>query len=307
MNAARLLITSLLATACARPTAEVPAAATQPSAAPETSLAASASAEPTPEPEAAPQPAELPSPAAPAEYPGCGAARPGPTASDPVRQAVEASDRTPEDRALDPGRKPEQLLTFFGIAPGQRVAELGAGGGYTAELLARVVGPSGRVYGQNSKFLLQRFAEKPWSERLRKPVMQNVVRVDRAFDDPLPPEAAPLDAVLNVLFYHDTVWQGVDREAMNRAIFRALRSGGIYGIVDHSARPGDGLVRTETLHRIEERLVVEEIERAGFRLVEQGYFLKNCADTRDWNAAPRAVAAGQRGTSDRFVLKFVKP
>ena len=60
-----------------------------------------------------------------------------------VQAAVDAPDRAADDRALDAGRKPAELLAFLGIRPGLRVAELGAGGGYTAELLARVVGPDG--------------------------------------------------------------------------------------------------------------------------------------------------------------------
>src|SRR5689334_21668961 len=132
-----------------------------------------------------------------------------------VRDAVAASDRGDADRALDGGRHPADTLAFFGIAPGMKVAELGAGGGYTSELLARVVGPTGVVYGQNTPAILQRFAEKPWSERLAKPVNAKIVRADREFDDPFPPEAHDLDAVLIILFYHDTVWQGVDRAKMN--------------------------------------------------------------------------------------------
>ncbi|MGH7336658.1 MAG: class I SAM-dependent methyltransferase, partial [Myxococcota bacterium] len=77
----------------------------------------------------------------------------------PIQAAVDAPDRSPEDRALDAGRQPARTLAFFGIRPGARVAELGAGGGYTTELLVRVVGPEGRVYGQNSPFLLKRVAE----------------------------------------------------------------------------------------------------------------------------------------------------
>jgi predicted methyltransferase len=219
---------------------------------------------------------------------------------------VDASDRSPEDRALDAGRHPNDLLAFLHVQPGMHVAELGAGGGYTTELLARSVGPTGTVYGQNSKFILERFAEKPWSARLAKPVMKNVVRVDRPFDDPLPPEAHDLDAVVMVLFYHDTVWQGVDRDKMNRAIFSALRPGGWYVIVDHSGRAGTGVTEVQTLHRIEEQVVRDEITRAGFRLASEGSFLRSSSDTRDWNASPRA-AGERRGTSDRFVLGFSKP
>jgi predicted methyltransferase len=223
-----------------------------------------------------------------------------------VRAAVDAPDRSPEDRALDAGRQPALLLAFFGIRPGMRVAEIGSGTGYTAELLARVVGPQGRVYGQNSRLLLERFAEQPWSARLAKPVMADVVRLDRPFDDPFPPDVRDLDAVLNVLFYHDTVWWKIDRAQMNRAIFRALRSGGIYGIVDHSAKPGSGLADVETLHRIDEATLRSEIEAAGFLLAAEADFLRSPDDTRDWSASPR-VAGERRGTSDRFVLKFVKP
>jgi predicted methyltransferase len=223
-----------------------------------------------------------------------------------MRAVVAAADRSEADRALDAGRQPAAMLAFFGIRPGMRVAELGAGGGYTTELLARAVGPTGVVYAQNSPFILARFAEAPWSARLAKPVMRNVVRVDREFDDPLPSEARSLDAVLNVLFYHDTVWMPVDRDRMNRAIFAALRPGGIYGIVDHSARVGAGLGDVQTFHRIEESVLRREIEAAGFELVAEADFLRNPADPRDWNDAPRAAGA-RRGTSDRFVLKFVRP
>ncbi len=223
-----------------------------------------------------------------------------------VQAAVDAPDRSAEDRALDAGRQPARMLAFFGIRPGARVAELGAGGGYTTELLVRVAGPEGRVYGQNSPFLLQRVAEAPWSARLAKPLMRNVVRLDREFDDPFPPELRDLDAVLIVLLYHDTVWMKTDRAKMNRAVWNALAPGGVYGIIDHSAKPGSGLAEVESLHRIEEANVRSEVEAAGFQLAAQGDFLRNPQDARDWSPSPR-VAGERRGTSDRFVLQYVKP
>jgi len=225
---------------------------------------------------------------------------------DTARAVVGAPDRSADDRALDAGRHPQQLLAFIGVRPGMRIAEIGAGLGYTTELLARAVGPTGLVYGQNNRFILERFAEKPWTERLTKPVMKNVVRVDREFDEPLPPAAKDLDAVVNVMLYHDTVWMKTDRATMNRTIFAALKSGGIYTIVDHSGRPGTGTSEAQTLHRIEEKVVREEIEAAGFTLVADADFLRNPADARDWSASPR-TAGERRGTSDRFVLKFAKP
>jgi predicted methyltransferase len=198
------------------------------------------------------------------------------------------------------------MLSFFGIAPGQRVAELFAGGGYTAELLARTVGDSGQVFAENNRFVLDRFARAPWEARLAKPVMHNVVRVDRELDDPLPPAAHDLDAVLFVLSYHDSVWMHTDRAAMNRAVYRALRPGGVYGIVDHSAVAGSGLRDVQTFHRIDEPSLIEEVLAAGFRLDAEADFLRNPSDARDWNDSPRA-AGERRGTSDRFVLRFVRP
>jgi len=224
---------------------------------------------------------------------------------DMARAVVGAPDRSADDRALDAGRHPDQLLAFIGVRPGMRVAEIGAGLGYTTELLARAVGRTGVVYGQNNRFIREKFAEKPWTERLAKPVMKNVVRVDREFDEPLPPEAKNLDAVIDVMLYHDTVWMKTDRAKMNRAIFAALKPGGVYVVVDHSGRADTGATETETLHRIEEKVVRTEIEAAGLKLIADADFLRNPADARDWSASPRS-AGERRGTSDRFVLKFVK-
>jgi len=223
-----------------------------------------------------------------------------------VRKVVQDSDRLEADQALDAGRHPDELLAFLEVGPGLRVGEIGAGGGYTTELVARAVGERGSVFGQNSRLVLERFAAKPWADRLQRPAMRNVVRVDREFDDPFPPEARDLDVVYVVLFYHDTVWMGANRDRMNRAVFEALRPGGSYIIVDHSARPGSGTADAQTLHRIDEAFVIAEVERAGFKLRAVGDFLRNAADKRDWNPSPR-TAGERRGTSDRFALQFVKP
>jgi predicted methyltransferase len=222
-----------------------------------------------------------------------------------IRAIVEAPDRSSADREIDAGRHPGELLAFAAIAPGMRVAEIGAGGGYTTELLARAVGPTGTVYSENTKFIVDHFAAKPWGERLAKPALKNVVRVVRDLDDPLPADAKGLDAVFVVLVYHDTVWMGADRDKLNRAAFAALRPGGELIVVDHSAKDGTGLSDVKTLHRIDEHAVIDEVERAGFHLAAEANFLRNASDARDWNDSPKA-AAERRGKSDRFVLKFVK-
>jgi predicted methyltransferase len=163
------------------------------------------------------------------------------TAAATPESIVAAPDRSEADRALDPGRKPASLLQFLDLKPGMHVAELVAGGGYSTELMARAVAPTGVVYAENPKGTLQRFAEKPFSARLATPAMRNAVRVDRELDDPFPPQVHDLDLVLSFVVYHDGVWQGVDRPKMNAAVFRALRTGGVYAICDSSAENGHGV------------------------------------------------------------------
>lgn len=218
---------------------------------------------------------------------------------------VAAPDRSDPDRALDAGRHPAETLAFAGVRPGMKVADLAAGGGYTTEILARAVAPGGVVYSQNSA-LLVKLAGEAWTARLARPALAGVVRVEREFEDPLPPEARGLDLVVIYASYHDLVAMKVDREAMDRAVLGALRPGGAFVIVDHSARPGSGISDSPVLHRIDEELVKAEVQAVGFRLAAEGSFLRNAEDARDWSTSPRE-AGERRGTSDRFALRFVKP
>jgi predicted methyltransferase len=253
----------------------------------------------------------LPAPAAPPATPAPpvsvnGTPAAAPLTPDAIHAILSAGDRSDSDKKTDLARHPAELLAFMGVGPGMTVADLGAGGGYTTELLARSVGPSGKVYGQNDPDLLKRFMEKSWAARLALPANKGVIRSDRTLDDPLPPDARNLDLVVNYIFYHDSVWIGTDRDKMNSAVFAALRSGGAYVIVDASAQAGHGVNDAKTLHRIEQSVVESEVKKAGFTLAATADFLRNPSDTRDWNSSPR-VAGERLGTEDRFVLKFVKP
>ena len=227
-----------------------------------------------------------------------------------IRAIVDARPTAASPIAsLDAGRHPGELLAFAGITPGMKVAELGAGTGYDHRApTARTVGPTGTVFAENTKVVLEKFAGKPWGERLAKPAMKNVVRVDADVDRGLGPRTPRTsDAVFCVLVYYDIVWLGGDRDKMNKHVFDALKPGGEY-VVRRSlpAKDGDGESDVKTFHRIEDKSVIDEVTRAGFRLASEASFLRNADDKRDWNASPKA-AADKRGTSDRFVLKFVKP
>ncbi|MBI4194266.1 MAG: class I SAM-dependent methyltransferase [Betaproteobacteria bacterium] len=214
---------------------------------------------------------------------------------------VHNPERSDADRVTDQRRRPEKLLEFYEVRPGMRVLDVSAGAGYNTELLARVVGPTGVVYAQNSRYFLEKFVRGRFDERLKKPVMRRVVHVVRDFDDPLPADVRNLDLVTFNFNYHDTVWLGVDRAKMNRAVFNALKPGGIYIVADHSAQPGAGIGVARSLHRIEESVVRREVEAAGFKFVAEGGFLRNPADPRD------ASVFKPRIPNDEFVLKFVKP
>jgi len=219
----------------------------------------------------------------------------------PDYKAIVASpDRTEADRQTDLRRKPELLLAFTGIRKGMKVLDMGAGAGYSTELLARMVGPHGRVYAQESPAASPRARER-FEERAKTPPMRNVVRVLREYDDPVPPAVRDLDLVTFFFAYHDTAFMAVDRAKMNRALFDALKPGGVLVVTDHSAQPGAGTSVVKTLHRIEESTLLREIEAAGFKLIAEADFLRNPADLRD------AVVFRAQTPVDEFVLKFEKP
>jgi predicted methyltransferase len=228
-----------------------------------------------------------------------------PSVADPsalsARAIVEAPDRTPEDRDADARRQPEQLLAFIGVTPGQRVADLGAGSGYTTELLARSVGPAGAVYAQNDKLTVERFVSESWPKRLARPANGNVVRMDREFDAPFTAAARDLDLVTLLFAYHDVIAHRIDRGKLNASVFQALKPGGHYVVADHQAVPGSGLEAASALHRIDEKIVRTEIEAAGFRFVESADFLRDPSD----DATEPSFQRNFR--TDRFILKFEKP
>jgi predicted methyltransferase len=222
---------------------------------------------------------------------------------DAVCTLLGAADRTDADKKLDATRHPAELLAFLGVRPGMRVADLGAGLGYTTELLARAVGPTGKVYAQDDPGLYAKFLEPAWRARLARTANAPVAHAALPFDGPLAPEARDLDLVVNYIFYHDAVWLNADRARMNRAIYAALRPGGAYVVVDASARPGRGVADARTFHRIEQSVVEAEVAEAGFVLEASADFLRNPTDTRDWDSSQGVRV----GTEDRFVLRYVRP
>ena len=232
-----------------------------------------------------------------------------------IAAIVDSPDRSAADRENDKRRKPAQILGFIGLRPGMTALDVVAGGGYTTELLARAIGPGGKVYAQAQP----RDPSRPAAVGARPPgagVLDREARLTaakvaaapielalRRLADPVPPELAEgkLDVVTLMFNYHDLGFLGEGRAQMNRAIFAALKPGGMYVVADHSGRPGTGISESTTLHRIEEAFLRREVEAAGFRLLASGSFLRNPADPRDKETPDPPMP------KDEFILKFVKP
>ena len=195
-------------------------------------------------------------------------------------KAILANPERPADeRALDAGRKPEEVLKFFGVQSGDKVADIMAGGGYYTAILSQVVGVNGVVYAANNAFM-KRFIKDALDVRLKNPMFINVKHIDGEVDKLALPTDGSLDFVLIHLNYHDLVLTNDNRAAMNTAIFNALKPGGVYGIVDHYAKEGSGSEFTASLHRIDKAVAVKEVTAAGFVLAKEGDVLRHPEDPR---------------------------
>jgi predicted methyltransferase len=213
---------------------------------------------------------------------------------------LAAPDRSDADRQADKRRDPIPFLAFAGVRPGMKVLDMGAGGGYSTELMARAVAPNGVVYGQNPADASDK-AKAAFAARMQTPAMKNAVAETLPFDDPLPPDVQNLDLITFLFYYHDTAYMTVDRAQMDRKFFAALKPGGYLVIADHSALPGQGTSVVKTLHRIEESTLQKEVEAAGFKSVGEGNFWRSPEDTHDFPTYKPTMPV------DNFVLKFQKP
>lgn len=220
-----------------------------------------------------------------------------------LEAAVASTSRPEEDRQRDALRKPAEVLSFFGIEQGMTVIDFAAGKGYYTHILSKAAGPNGKVIAQNAPFVVERFVKDKLQKRIEDAGLENVLEIVSEFDDPQLPGQA--DAVLMVLFYHDTYWQNVDRPKMNKALFDALKPGGIFGLIDHSAEAGSGDRDVKTLHRVDQALVKKELLAAGFEFVGESDLLKHPEDSRDWPFFKDIP--NTRDRTDRFIFLFRKP
>lgn len=223
---------------------------------------------------------------------------------DNLLSAIADPARPEADRTRDAARHPGELLAFAGVKPGDKVADYIIGGGYFTRILAKAVGPTGKVYAfQPAEFIA--FSAK---------YGENLDTVAKAYPNVVPSKASigafstpePVDLVITSQNYHDLHLGNATPEqiaAINKRVFEALKPGGVYLVIDHYAADGTGATLSNKLHRIDIATVKSELAAAGFVLEAESPLLRNTADPRTASVFDPAI----QGKTDQFVLKFRKP
>ncbi|WP_340679646.1 class I SAM-dependent methyltransferase [Paraglaciecola sp.] len=228
---------------------------------------------------------------------------------------LSAPERPAADKDRDVTRQPVSVMAFTRVSSGDNVLDLAAGGGWYTELFSRAVGPQGKVYAQNDE-VIWRFAEKSMNERTLDNRLANVQRLDNIAIANMTVPPASVDIAFTALNYHDlfftqTMQDGkqvilrnevVDYRSALAAIKTVLKDTGILVIIDHVAKAGSGYEAANNLHRIDPNIVKFQLEDAGFKLIEEAYYLRNSADDHSKLVFDPTI----RGKTDRFMYKFVK-
>lgn len=222
-----------------------------------------------------------------------------------VTAAISNSVRPKEDTDRDAARKPAEMLVFAGIKPGQTVVDLMPGKGYFSKLFAGAVGPGGKVYAfQPAEFAKFAKGPMPANGAVADPAWPNVIFLTAPINDfAVPTQADVVWTAQNYHDMHDSFMGPADVAKVNAAVFKALKPGGYYIILDHAAAAGSGLTATDTLHRIDPATVKAEVTAAGFKFVGQSRVLANPADNHTLKVFDPAL----RGHTDQFIYKFRKP
>ncbi len=225
-----------------------------------------------------------------------------------IEAAVADSARPAADTARDKNRLPAALIEFAGIQPGMQVVDLLPGGGYFTRIFAKTVGDKGHVYayvstGGDARLISQ--GKDPNNQLADlKAAYPNISVLHTALDVFATPQK--VDLVWTSDNYHD-MHNGPNADAnvaaLNKAIFNALKPGGIYIVIDHRAAKGAGPGVTSTLHRMDEDIVKKEVLAAGFQLAAESTILTRSADDN----TKKVFEAGEQGMTDQMVLKFRKP
>src|SRR3954471_18200305 len=217
-----------------------------------------------------------------------------------IAAAVADPARPDADKERDAARKPAETVAFAGVKPGMVLAELGPGRGYYTRILAKAVGPSGKVYAVITTAQAARPGALDALNALAA-AYPNIKIVTVDYPTMMLPEKA--DLFWTTENYHD-FHNGptADIAALDKAVFTTQKWAGIYYVKDHAAAPGTGLAATSQFHRMDEAVAKSELTAAGFRLDGEGDLLHNPADNK-------AASNSETGhfASDRFMLRMKRP
>jgi len=225
-------------------------------------------------------------------------------ASEATQDSNLVTGRPADDIARDADRKPAELIAFAQIKAGQTVVDYIPGKGYFTRLFSNAVGAQGAVYSVVPQFLLDKFKDRPRPPSVAlEPAHANVhdvVSNDASLNVP-----AKADLVWTAQNYHDVHIAGGAKATgqLNKAVFDALKPGGLYVVLDHAAATGQDDATMAKLHRIERAVVVKEVTDAGFVLDGESTVLSNPADPHTANVFDPSI----RGKTDQFILRFKKP
>ncbi len=222
-----------------------------------------------------------------------------------IAAAVADPSRPAADLAADEARKPAETLAFVGVRPGQVIVDFFPGGGYFSRLFADAVGAKGKIYAFTPSELGAIMKKPlPANGSMPDPARPNIVALVAPVDQFAAPE--PVDVVFTAQNYHDLhdPFMGpADLSKFNAAVFKALKRGGVYAILDHSAPDGSGLAATNSTHRIDAAVVRGEVTAAGFVFVGESGILRNPADDRSKLVFDPSI----RHHTDQFFYVFRKP
>ncbi|MCH7805886.1 MAG: class I SAM-dependent methyltransferase [Proteobacteria bacterium] len=218
---------------------------------------------------------------------------------------LAAEDRTEEDKARDASRKPAEAMALMGVKPGQMVIDIGTGGGYYAENLARAsAGDGGMVHAVNSPGTVERFPQVVGSLAERREALTRGTIIPQVMEFAEMTFHAPVDVAFMGQMYHEIIRQNMDAAAINAAVFNALKPGGIYAIEIHNGAAGSGREASESYHRADPDIVRAEVLAAGFELVEENITLfANPDDPLDILVFDESI----RGNTARTLFIFRKP
>jgi predicted methyltransferase len=223
-----------------------------------------------------------------------------------LNAALADPGRKDQRESADARRRPGELVALAGVKPGDKVVDLIPGSGYWTRIFSKLVGPEGKVYavwpqayasdaGGDITTLKQLATDKYYGNIVTEVQPSTVLTA---------PE--PIDVVWTSQNYHDypDKFMGKnDPSVLNNAVFKILKPGGTFMIIDHMAKPGTGLADTDTLHRIDPAIVRKEVEAAGFKFAGESKVLENPKDPLDIPVFAKSI----RGQTSQFAYKFVKP